>query len=300
MASRMHLFLILSLSLLLTSVILVMYTQQRVEEFNEHQLAIQKAMVKGAAQDISYRIENQIRHVSLFNDEYRHLISHLALHPHDENTKEIIDIRLRERFPNIISFFITSATGTPVLDDKESMIDDIIKRDISSFSTEVKRLNDSKLARNTIFIHPRAGRHHYVVMASIKGVDSDRNVFFVSFSPEPIQQILKSRGIPGHQLMLTRLHDNTLIEVSSAGTRDMMGREGRLSKQELLTIKASKPIPNTDWVMVDLKDPDYEQTYIRKLWKESGGIILIVAITHLIIFLIFGARNGRYTEMLED
>ena len=290
MVSRLHLFIITALSLLLTSIILVTYTQQREQEFIAHQLAIQEAMVEGAARDISYRLENQIRHVRLFNDEYRQLISHLAYYPDDKSTEEIIDTRLRQRFPSVSSFSITSATGTPVLDDSKARVGKICKRDISSFSTEVSRLSDSNEVTNTIFIHPQAGNHHYDVMAYIKDSNPDRNIFFVSFNPKPIQNILRSRKIPGHQLMLTRLHDDSLIEISAAGTRDNMGRDRRLSKEELLTVKTSREIPNTDWVMIDLKDPAYEQAYINKLWKESAGILLIFAIANLIIFLLFSAR----------
>jgi len=63
MVSRLHLFIITALSLLLTSVILIMYTQQREDEFVEHQLAIQKAMVEGAARDIGRQLEEQIRQI---------------------------------------------------------------------------------------------------------------------------------------------------------------------------------------------------------------------------------------------
>ena len=299
MVSRPHLFILTALSLLLTSVILIMYTQQRAQEFTQHQLAIQQAMIEGAARNISHRLESQIRQVHLFNDEYRQLISHLAYHPHDESTEEIIDTRLRQRFPSVNSFTITNAIGTPILDDIETKVGDICKRDISNFSTEVKRLSHSGEVKNAIFIHPQSGRYHYDVMASIQDGTPDRSVFFVSFNPQPIQEILKSHKIPGHTLMLTKLNDSSLIEISDAGTRDSMAREIRLNAEELLSIKTSREIPNTDWVMIDLKDPSYEKAYISKLWKESGGIILIVAITNLMIFLIFSARI-RYAEIREN
>jgi len=270
-----------------------------VSDFQVHQLATQKAMVDGAARDITYRLEEQIRHVRLFNDEYRQLITHLALHPHDERTEEIIDVRLRERFPNIDSFTITNAVGAPILDDIEARVGDVCKRDISNFSTEYKRLHDGRDARNAIFIHPQPEHYHYDIMAVVKDGTPNRNVFLVSFTPEPIQHILKTREIPGHQLMLTKLHDSSLIEVSDSGTRDTMGRDGRLSEKELRSIKASKEISNTDWVMIDLQDPTYEENYIRKLWRESAGIILIVAVTNIIIFMIFSARI-RYTEIRES
>ena len=299
MVTRLHLFILITASILLTSIILILYTQQRESDFLDHQLAIQKAMVEGASRDINYRLEEQIRHVRLFNDEYRQLISHLAVYPQDETTKEIISIRLRERFPNVDSFTITNANGFPILDDIETRVGDICKRDISNFSTEFKRLHDGNDARNAIFIHPQAEHYHYDIMAVVKDGTPNRNIFLVSFTPEPIQHILKSRKIPGHQLMLTKLNDSALIEVSDSGTRDTMGRDGRLSKEELLSIKASKEIPNTDWVMIDLKDPSFEKTYIKKLWKEAGGIILIVAITNLLIFMIFSTRI-KYAEMREN
>jgi len=299
MVSRLHLFIITALSLLLTSVILIMYTQQREDEFVEHQLAIQKAMVEGAARDIGRQLEEQIRHVRLFNDEYRQLISHLAYHPGDTATENIINTRLRQRFPNLESFSITTATGMPLLDDIETKVGDICKRDISSFSTEVRRLGQGNDAINTIFIHPQAEHYHYDVMASIKGGAPDRNVFFVSFKPQPIQEILKSHEIPGHKLMLTQLHDSSLIEISGAGTRDIMGRDGRLTTEELHSVKTYSEIQNTDWAMIDLKDPAYERAYISKLWKESGGIILIVSFTYLMTFFIFSSRI-KYAEMREN
>ena len=300
MITRLHLFIVITLSILLTSVILTMYTQQRVHDFKNNQLATEKAMVEGAARDISNRLESRIRHVRLFNDEYRQLISYLVRNPHDETTKEIINIRLRERFPDFISFTITDAVGTPLLDDIETKVGDICKRDISSFAIEAKRLSHSKFeAKNAIFIHPQAGHYHYDIMATVMDGTPNRNIFFVSFSPQPIQDILKSREIPGHQLILTKSDDQALIEISAAGTRDTMGRDGRLKESELLSLKISKDIPNTGWIMVDLQDPDYEETYINKLWKESGSIILIVALTNLLIFLIFSTRI-KYAEIREN
>jgi hypothetical protein len=301
MVTRLHLFIVIALSLLLTSVVLIMYTQQREQEFIDHQLEIQRAMVEGAARDISFRLEEQIRHVRLFNDEYRHMITQLSRYPNDENTRQIIDARLKERFPNIDSFTITNAAGLPVLADFGGNIGDVCQRDIINFSTEVKRLHDSNSAQNVIFIHPQAERYHYDIMAAVQdGLPHPaRSIFLVSFKPDPIRDILKSREIPGHKLMLTKLHDNALIEISAEGTRDLMARSGRLTRDELLSIKTSENIPGTDWVMVDLQDPSYEQNYINRLWKEAGGIILIVAVTNILIFLIFSARI-KYGEIRES
>ena len=301
MVTRLHLFIVISLSLLLTSVVLIMYTQQREREFLAHQLEIQHAMVEGAARDISFRLEEQIRHVHLFNDEYRQLLTHLSRFPYDENTRENINTRLTQRFPNVDSFSITNTLGNPILDDFEGNIGEVCQRDISNFSSEVQRLQSTGQAYNAIFIHPQANRYHYDIMAAIKdgGYYPVHSILLVSFKPKYIQDILESRQIPGHKLMLTKLHDNSLIEISNEGTRDTMAREGRLSKHELLSIKASEHIPNTDWVMVDLKDPSYEQQYIIKLWKEAGGIILIVAVTNIFIFLIFSTRI-KYAEIRES
>ena len=199
------------------------------------------------------------------------------------------------------SFSITNAVGSPILDDFEGNIGEVCQRDISNFSSEVQRLQSTGQAYNAIFIHPQANRYHYDIMAAIKdgGYYPVQSILLVSFKPKYIQDILESREIPGHKLMLTKLHDNSLIEISKEGTRDTMAREGRLNKKELLSIKASEHIPNTDWVMVDLKDPSYEQQYISKLWKEAGGIILIVAVTNIFIFLIFSTRI-KYAEIRES
>ena len=84
MVTRLHLFIIVTVSILLTSVVLIMYTQHRQREFLENQIAVEQAMVDGAARDITYRLEEQIRLVALFNNEYRRQISQLVYQRHDE------------------------------------------------------------------------------------------------------------------------------------------------------------------------------------------------------------------------
>ena len=296
MVTRLHLFIIIALSILLTSVVLIMYTQQREREFLDNQLVVQQAMVDGAARDIQYRLNEQSRLVALFSDEYRRQINQLTYHPGDQYIAAIINKRLQERFPYVDSFSITSTSGEPIIDDFEGNIGDVCKRDISSFSTEVKRLHNPTTVHNAIFIHPQAGRYHYDIMSPVWNAANQQYVFLVSFKPDSLQHILKTREIPGYKLLLTKLYDSSLIEVSGEGTRDIIGRDGRLSKTELMSIKASKSIPNTEWSLINLQDPTYEQSYINKLWKEAGGILLIVIITNLLVFMIFSTRI-KYAEI---
>lgn len=288
MVTRLHLFLVILLSLILTSVVLVIYTLQRESEFLEHQIEIQQTMVEGAARDISYRLSNQILHVHIFSDEYREILPRLVNNPQDEFTKEVIQTRLKQRFPYVSGFTITRTDGTPVLDDIEIQVGDVCKRDIVDFSLEAKR--SSLDVQNPIFIHPQPGNYHYDVMTSINHPIYGKFVFFVSFHPDPIANILRSRQIPGHQLLLVKSDDSRLIEISTDGARDTLQRETHLNEEELLRIKTSEPIAGTDWLMVDLQDPDYVDNYIDNLWQEAFNILIIVALTNLLLFIISNLR----------
>ncbi len=288
MITRLHLALIVALSIVFTAIVLVIFTQHREQDYYQQQLQIQKAMVEGAAKDISYRLTAQIKNARLFGDEYRELIRHLTRNPDDDYTFNVIEKRLQQRFPNVSSFTIASGRGVPLLEDVEARVGEVCQRDIASFSTEVKRVN--KDVRNPVFIHPQAGNYHYDIMSSFEGKDGFNKVFFASFDPKPIQQILKSREIPGHRLMLVKTDDDTLVEVSSDGTRDIMAREARLTKEEQMSIKASKALPGTNWTMVDIQDSEYFKSYIDALWKEAGILLLIVALSNILIFFIISIR----------
>ena len=77
MFRRVEAFFIASVLVLITGIILIIYTMEREQEFKKYNAHIQKVTVESAAYAINIQLKNKRRHVALFLDEYNRLFSQL-------------------------------------------------------------------------------------------------------------------------------------------------------------------------------------------------------------------------------
>ena len=282
MLKRIEIFLIAAIFILITAVILIIYTKQREQEFQTHKTLIQETTVNGAAYAINLQLQEKQRHVRLFANEYSRLFIHLNSFPSDEKTANDIKVRLEQRFPDFFTYTISSNEGVPKLMDIESLVGHACQIDIKNFAINVSK--DKHTYQNKVFIHPQPFNYHYDIMAPLYNNGGSSHVFFISFYLTEIVDILKTHEIPGQSLILVRQSDPKLIEVTSKGARDKIKREIRLSDIEKTTV--SKNIPGTDWRLLNLADPTYEEKYLKGLWNEVMIILSIVSFTLLIVILL--------------
>ena len=90
MLKQLEIFLIAAMFVLITAIILIIYTMQREQEFKDHHNTIQQSSVHGASYAINLQLLNKHRHVRLFLDEYTQLFSRLNMFPMDEKTSNDI------------------------------------------------------------------------------------------------------------------------------------------------------------------------------------------------------------------
>ena len=293
MLRRMELFTIASIFVLITSIILVVFTMEREHEFIKHNTNIQKASVHGAAYAISLQLQNKHRHVRLFVDEYARLFAHLEHFPNDETTSENINNRLQQRFTDFFTFTITDQNGLPSIMDIESLVGDACQKDLNNFANNIKR-NHGDLF-NKVFVHPQPANYHYDIMAPLQLGVSNPRIFFTSFYLNEIVDILKTHEVPGQTLMLVRQSEPGLIEVTRQGVRDKLTRELNLSQEERSRITVYEDIPQTDWRLVNLPDLDYEKEYVFGLWKEVIIILLIVSFALFVLILVLTKSSASNT-----
>ena len=294
MLKRLEVFLIAALFILITAIILIIYSKQREEDFKSHSNLIQKAAVHGAAYAINLQLLDKHRHVRLFSDEYARLFMRLNNFPADEKTVNDIKGRLQQRFPDFFAYTITDPNAVPVLMDIDLEIGDACRLDLSNFSKNIK--TDKKAKQNKVFIHPQPFHYHYDIMAPLYTNGAAARIFFVSFYLKEITDILKTHELPGQNLMLLRQSDPTLIEVTSEGVRDKITREIRLSKAEQSRIKVFEDIPDTDWRLVNLPHETYEKQYLQGLWTEAVIILLIVTLALFLLIIVLIKFPGRRTD----
>ena len=281
MLKRMELFNIVSVFLLILSIVLIVYTMEREQEFITHNGDIQKASVHGAGYAINLQLQNKHRHVRLFLDEYTRLFSFLEQYPDNEETTENIKHRLQQRFTDFFTFTITDQNGVPVLTDIEALVGDACQNDLNNFADNIKR-NHGDL-QNEVFVHPQSFNYHYDIMAPLQSTNAAPRIFFTSFYLDEIVDILKTHEVPGQTLMLVRQSNPSLIEASREGARDKLTRDVNLSQEERIRITVYEDIADTDWRLINLPDADFEKEYLYGLWKE---VVIILVIVTLAMFLL--------------
>lgn len=293
MLKRFEVYFIASIFILITGVILIIYTMEREQEFKSHSSNIQQTVVHGVAYAINLQLQNKRRHVNLFLEEYAKLFLHIDRYPDDEITSNNISRRLQQRFTDFFTYTITDKNGAPTLLDIDALVGDACQIDLENFANRVKR--DEVKLNNEVFIHPQSFHYHYDIMAPLPTNVSNSRIFFASFYLNEIADILKTHEIPGQQLFLIRQSEPSLIEVSRQGARDKLKRDIKLTHDEQISILVYEDIPGTDWRVVNLPDANYEKQYINGLWKEVIVILTTITIALIILISLMFKLSGRNT-----
>jgi hypothetical protein len=290
MFRQLEVFIIAMMFVLITAIILIIYTIQRGEEFKSHQNTIQRAAVHGAAYAIKLQLANKHRHVRLFLDEYERLVAHLVTFPNDLKTAKDIKVRLQQRFTDFFTFTVTNQEGDPLLLDFDSLVGEACLVDLKKYFMTIKK---EERAFNKVFVHPQPYHYHYDIMAPLYSNRTELSIFFASFDLRDITDTLKTHEPPGQTLMLVKRSDPTLIEVIKQGARDKLpSEESRLTAEETQSIRVYENIPDTDWRLINLPDTKFERHYLNGLWKEAGIIISIITLALLLLIAI----TSQYIE----
>ena len=286
MPSRIWTFMIVSLLFVATAMTMIMYTKQRENAFLDQQVVVHEAIVHGTAFAVSELILREQRNVQLFADEYRQMITRLAQSPTDEATRASLNTRLHQRFPDALTFTITNAQGATILSDFDSLVGEVCRNEIVDYYRLAKTAGDK--ARNPILIHPQPDNYHYDVMAQVGD-----SVFFVSILPKAVTEILRNHQIPGHELILVKKQDLSLIEIAAKGVRDVLVREIRLSQEERERIRTAENVIGTEWRLIDLPEAKYAEEYQRQLWKEATMVMMILVLGGLMMMMFVWRKDLR-------
>ncbi len=280
MPSRIWTFLIVSLLFVATAMTMIMYTKQRENAFLDQQVVVHEAIVHGTAFAVSEQILREQRNIQLFADEYRKLITRLAQYPTDEATRTSLNTRLQQRFPDALTFTITNSQGATILSDIDSLVGEVCRKEIADYYKLAKSAGAK--AKNPVVIHPQPGNYHYDVMAQVGDI-----VFFVSILPKAVTEILRNHQLPGHELILVKKQDLSLIEIAAKGVRDVLVREIRLSQEERDRIRTAESVLGTEWRLIDLPEAKYAEEYQRQLWKEATMVLMILVLGGLMMMFVW-------------
>lgn len=277
--------------LVIMALLLYLNTRWRYEDFVESQHALMEKSARDTVQTLGIYIEQMRRTVGLFASRERENIRLLSIDPDNTLAREELENRLEQYIPDYFAFTIADASGTALLDDFEGNVGEVCKTDIRNFSR-------SRHPQG-LFIHPNPLQYHFDIMTPVKLAGNKPGVFFVSFKPDVLGQLLKNSELPDHQLLLLHGNDVGLIEITAEGARDNIEREIHLSEQEIESIDIQFDVPGSLWELVYLPDTELFKVVRQKMHRYAELEYLIILLFS-VVMLSFIRREERKREYAEQ
>lgn len=253
------------------------YKEYRAAEVQHRQILISE--VNEAASRIRAFIHTRQRNIETFAFERNAELSAYAVDPSDDDLKEMLSDSLRRWFPTYFAFTLADRDGNDLIDDIDGFVGPACQSNIQEHVKTLTHLTHADAAYETM-IHPQANHYHFDVLAPWRDGESLKGVFFVSFRPDALAEILRSYQGADHALALVDMSRDYLIEVNAEGARDAIAgtRPINLTADEIAEIRASQKIDGSRWTLVGYLKPGVMQTA-----KRDAVIDTLVILSFLLL-----------------
>ena len=270
----------------IAALVLLWSASTREQEYIENQHNLAENSVTGAASQITQKVTDLRQAIKLFAQRDAERLKYVVENPNDLEAYDELVRNVKAEFPSAVAVTIANKNGEPYLEDFDGFILDICRKDIKKFS-------GSHHAPD-IYIHPNPLAYHFDIMAKVNIGLNEQTIFFVSFSPDIISQIINNSELYAHKLMLLKNDSQGLIEITSRGARNLLPADRlRISEDDMQMIIHSHAVANTDWELVDIPVNDYLSRHQEEIWSNTYAIItLLVMFSGLLLFLLGRAEKN--------
>ena len=270
----------------LAALVLLWSASTRQQEYIDNQHNLAENSVIGAASQITQKVVDLRQAIKLFAQRDAKRLKYVVENPNDLEAYDKLVRDVKAEFPSAVAVTIANSNGEPYLEDFDGFILDVCRRDIKKFS-------GSRHAPD-IFVHPNPLAYHFDIMAKVNIGLNEQTIFFVSFSPDIISQILNNSELYTHKLLLLKKDSQGLIEITSRGARNLLPADRlRISEDEMQKIIHSQAVANTDWELVDIPVNDFLSRHQEEIWSNTYAIIaLLVMFSGLLLFLLGRAEKN--------
>ena len=266
--------LLLIIAFVVALALTTMFTRQDIAGFEANHRRIVSSEIANAKAAIELFLRDRNRMVRTFAAENSDQLTRLAANPDDAGLHGDVQASLKRWFPSHFTFTIADTEGVDLLDDLEGFVGTVCKRGIAEFS----RRADAAGQPYAAFIHPQPHNYHFDLMAPWRQNGSLKGVFFVSFYPKLLENILRSYETQGHHLMLVNRMRPGLIEITAGGARDVIsvGRDIYLTDRERRDIVLEYEVAGSLWNIVGIPDAGLFDAYAREKWENAAFTIAVM------------------------
>jgi diguanylate cyclase (GGDEF)-like protein/PAS domain S-box-containing protein len=261
------------------SVLTVIWSVLRYQEFVAGQERLLRATVHGTSEQVALLLDEQRRAVDVFIREHGATIATLAADPGGVEAHEAVAEHVRLHFPDHLAFSVADSQGHIDAFLPEGLMGKRCKLDLQAFSVDP--------ARYRVYMHVEGGpeTRHYDLMG--KWVDGMRSgVFFVSFFPARLTQLLGDNHLPGYTLLLTRDQRVDLAERESHATAEASG--------DLPNGSFKATVRGSQWQLLGVPDEGLFANKAEDLARQA--VMLILAFWVIGMALIASIRRVEHVR----
>lgn len=243
--------------------------RQDVRAFETQQAASMARSAADASGYIEEFVSRRIGLVEAFAQDHVEDLKYLSENPDDDLIERAVASLVGRYFPKHFAFTTRRMDGEFVPDDLGEFVGEACRSDMDRFAEvailtpETPGQSVTEAPRYMPVIHPQPFNYHFDVTAAWRAADGTYGLLMISFKPDQLVEMLRAHELPYHELMLFREDTPELIEVTSAGWRETVQRDGRLSDAEFATLQSATPVPGTRWRVAYLPS--------QKLFSEQAA-----------------------------
>ena len=259
-----------------------------------HQLALtlQQSAAENArdhgrltVQEITGFLDREHERLRAFVVEKEPEIREILGYPDNWPAIDALQTSLRRMFRGALAFSITGADGKPLFEDFDGLVGPVCQASMREYVAAMERgLGQIDIPP----LHPVPDAYHFDLISPWELNNGEAGLFFVSMSPGRVAELLDAaEQASGARLLLVNRDDPSLIEVSSSGARDKLGKHFRLQEKDRTPGHFVADLPGSHWQLMVLPDSEALAQEVRAVYTKVGALVvaLLLISTILLVFI---------------
>lgn len=271
-------------------VILVANGFRAYNDFEGYHQEIGKNGVKGAVNNIELLIEGARNSLTLFARDNQKLLQQIHVKEDKSIVFDELVALLDDHFPSRQAFALADNNGFVIVDDKGEVFSRQCINDIKSFAKTNNPLN--------LDLHPDQSEGHIDLMVPWGMMNGQSGVFIMSYAPNLVVDALDSGQLLGHDILITRTEEPTLIEIISTKSNSGRRANQHLNDLERDRINFASAIPGTHWSVVDIFDKELLSLQRDNIFSQATFSFILFCI--LSVILLVNAKKEEWRRQLAE
>ena len=259
--------------------------------------AVGNARVHGqlTSREIVGFLDREQERLRAFVIEKEPAVRKILAFPEDWPAIDMVQTSLRRMFRGAIAFTVTGPDGKPMFEDFDGLVGPVCQAGMRSY---VESLDAGLVQKDIPPIHPVPDAYHFDLISPWELESGESGLFFVSMSPGRIAELLDAaERASGTRMLLVKHDDPTLIEISSAGARDVLGEDIRLDPDSLAPGYFMQRVPGTSWRLVALPDAAATAAAVADVYKRVALLVASLLLISIVLLLLIRRAEQRNSSV---